>query len=223
MFTTYVVIPAYNEEQVIAGVLRDLRHAGYTHVIVVDDGSTDATFLRARETGTAIVLQHALNRGKGAAAKTGIEAAKSCGADAVVTFDGDGQHDPADIARLLRALDEGFDVVLGSRMKDPAGMPRWKILANITGNLCTWALHGLWVTDSQSGFRAYSRRALDLIDTRSDRYEYDSEVIREIRRHGLRFIEIPVAVIYTEYSMSKADRQGLKNGLKMLFRMLLSS
>jgi len=223
MPTTFIVIPAFNEEQVIAEVLRGLRGAGYPQVIVVDDGSADATSQRAREAGATVVLQHFLNRGKGAAAKTGIEAAKRLGADAVVTLDGDGQHDPADIARMLRLLGEGWDVVLGSRLKDPRGMPRWKILANIAGNVFTWALHGLWVTDSQSGFRAYSRRALELIDTRTDRYEYDSEVIREIRRHHLRFVEIPIAVIYTEYSMGKADKQGLKNGLKTLVRMLLSS
>lgn len=219
----YIVIPACNEEQVIPEVLRGLREAGFTQVIVVDDGSTDGTFLKAQNAGAAVVLQHFLNRGKGAAAKTGIEAAKRLGADTVVTMDGDGQHNPADIARMLRLLDEGWEVVLGSRLKDPRGMPRWKIIANVVGNFFTWVLYGLWVTDSQSGFRAYSRKALDLIDTRTDRYEYDSEVIREIRRHHLRFIEIPIAVIYTEYSLGKANKQSLKNGLKTLFRMLLST
>jgi glycosyltransferase involved in cell wall biosynthesis len=219
----YIVIPAYNEEQVIAEVLRGLRDAGYARVIVVDDGSTDNTGLAARSAGAAVVLQHFLNRGKGAAAKTGIEAAKRLGADTVVTMDGDGQHDPADIARMLRLLDEGWEVVLGSRLKDPRGMPRWKILANVAGNLITWALYGLWVTDSQSGFRAYSRKALDLIDTRTDRYEYDSEVIREIGRHHLKFIEIPITVIYTEYSMGKANKQGFTNGLKTIFRMMRST
>jgi len=219
----YIVIPAYNEEQVIAEVLRGLRDAGYARVIVVDDGSTDNTGLAARSAGAAVVLQHFLNRGKGAAAKTGIEAAKRLGADTVVTMDGDGQHDPADIARMLRLLDEGWEVVLGSRLKDPRGMPRWKILANVAGNLITWALYGLWVTDSQSGFRAYSRKALDLIDTRTDRYEYDSEVIREIGRHRLKFIEIPITVIYTEYSMGKANKQGFTNGLKTIFRMMRST
>jgi len=219
----YIVIPAYNEEQVISEVLRGLRDAGYANIIVVDDGSTDNTCLSARNAGATIVLQHFLNRGKGAAAKTGIEAAKRRGADTIITMDGDGQHNPADITRMLRLLDEGWEVVLGSRLKDPRGMPRWKVLANVAGNLFTWALYGLWVTDSQSGFRAYSRKAFDLIDTKTDRYEYDSEVIREIRRHHLRFIEIPIAVIYTEYSMGKANKQGLKNGLKTLFRMLLST
>jgi len=223
MSTTYIVIPAYNEGRVIAEVLRGLREAGYPQIIVVDDGSEDATSKMAREAGATVVLEHFLNRGKGAAVKTGIEAAKRLGADAVITLDGDGQHDPADIPRMLRLLDEGWDVVLGSRLKASLGMPRRKILANVAGNVFTWALHGLWVTDSQSGFRAYSRRALELIDTRTDRYEYDSEVIREIRTHHLRFVEIPIAVIYTEYSMGKANKQGLKNGLKTLARMLLSS
>jgi len=79
------------------------------------------------------------------------------------------------------------------------------------------------VTDSQSGFRAFSRRALESIETRTDRYEYDSEVIREISRHRLRFTEVPVAVHYTPYSQGKAARQSLKNGLKTLFRMFLNT
>jgi len=155
--------------------------------------------------------------------KTGIEAAKLLGADVVVTMDGDGQHDPGDIGRLVSLVDEGYDVVLGTRVMDRGTMPSWKIVANKSGNFFTWLLYGLWVTDSQSGFRAFSRRALESIETRTDRYEYDSEVIREIGRHRLKFIEIPITVIYTEYSMGKANKQGFTNGLKTIFRMMRST
>jgi hypothetical protein len=113
--------------------------------------------------------------------------------------------------------------VLGSRLQNPKGMPIWKIAANHFGNFCTWAIYGLWVTDSQSGFRAYSKKAMGLIDTKTDRYEYDSEVIREIYRNHLKFIETPIEVRYTEYSMNKVHKMNLKNGFKTLVKMIISS
>jgi hypothetical protein len=123
---------------------------------------------------------------------------------------------------MLRYTDEGCDVVLGTRLKHPRGMPLHRIAANIAANCATWLAYGLWVTDSQSGFRAYSRRAMELIDTRSDRYEYDSEVVSEIKRHDLRFTEVPIEVRYTPYSMSKRHGQGVRNGIKALFKLLTS-
>lgn len=218
---TAVIIPAFNEEKVIAEVIAEVRSAGYPNIIVVDDGSTDETFDRAEKAG-AIALKHFLNRGKGAAIKTGMEAAKTLGVWAVVTIDGDGQHNPADIAPMLSKLKEGYDVVLGTRLKNPKGMPAYKIAANHFGNACTWAIYGRYVTDSQSGFRAYSRHALELIDTKTDRYEYDSEIIREICRNKLKTIEIPIEVRYTAYSMSKAHKMNFKNGVKTLLKMMLS-
>jgi glycosyltransferase involved in cell wall biosynthesis len=207
---------------VIADVLREVRLAGYPDIIVVDDGSTDETYQQSLGTPGVIALRHFINRGKGAALKTGIEATKLLGADVVVTMDGDGQHDPKDIARMVQLIAEGYDVVLGTRAMDPAAVPLWKILANKAGNFFTWLLFGLWVSDSQSGFRAFSRAAFESIETRTDRYEYDSEVIREICRHRLKFTELTVTVHYTDYSQSKAARQTLKGGLKTLFRMFLS-
>ena len=218
-----VLVPAYNEESVIAQVLDDIRQAGYPQILVVDDGSGDATYENARRVPGAIVLRHFINRGKGAAVKTGIEAARILDADVVVTMDGDGQHDPRDIGRMVDLVAAGHDVVLGTRVMNRETMPAWKILANHAGNFFTWMLHGLWVTDSQSGFRAFSRRAIACIETKTDRYEYDSEVIREIRRHRLKYVEVPVAVRYTQYSQSKAARQTVKGGLKTLLKMFLSS
>ncbi|MFZ1735440.1 MAG: glycosyltransferase family 2 protein [Candidatus Moraniibacteriota bacterium] len=217
----WIVIPAYNEETVIASVIKEIRQAGYENILVVDDGSVDHTFDVARSTGI-VTLRHRLNRGKGAATKTGIEAAKLLNAHIIVTMDGDGQHDPGDISRLVSPiLEEQSRVVLGSRLLHPAGMPQYKILHNYIGNLITWWLFGLYVTDSQSGFRAYSRHAAELINTRYDRYEYESEVIREIHVYGLRFIEIPIAVRYTDYSMGKITKQNLANGVKTVYKMFL--
>jgi len=218
----YIVIPAFNEATVINEVIAEVQAAGHQNIIVVDDGSADDTYENASKEPGVIALKHFLNRGKGAAAKTGIEAAKMLDADIVVTIDGDGQHNPSDIAKMLELIDQGNDVVLGSRLKNPKGMPLWKIAANHFGNFCTWAIYGLWVTDSQSGFRAYSKRAITLIDTKTDRYEYDSEVIREIFRNKLKFTETPIEVRYTEYSMNKVHKMNLQNGFKTLIKMMIS-
>lgn len=218
--TVSVVIPAFNEGAVIADVIEGVRSAGYGNIIVVDDGSRDETFQRATE-ARVVALRHRLNRGKGAATKTGIEAAKRLGADIIVTLDGDGQHNPTDIGQLTAPIrDKRVHVALGTRLKDPRGMPWYKILHNHIGNAIVWYLYGLWVSDSQSGFRAYSRHAARSISTTTDRYEYDSEVIREIKRHRLKYCEIPIEVRYTEYSMGKIQKQSLSTGIKTLSRMI---
>ncbi len=220
--TTFIVMPAFNEAPAIEEAIREVADCGYRHVIVVDDGSDDDTYERARAVEGVVAVRHFLNRGKGAAVKTGIEAAKILGAEVVVTMDADGQHNPAQIAPMLELIRQGCDVVLGTRLKNPRGMPLYKIAANFAGNCVTWLLYGLWVTDSQSGFRAYSKRAIDLIDTRTDRYEYDTEVIREIKRHRLRFVEMPIEVRYTAYSRSKRHKQNMKNAVKALVKLLIS-
>ena len=223
MKNVYIVIPAYNEASVIEDVIKEVQASGYQNIVIVDDGSSDKTYENASKETNITTLRHFLNRGKGAAAKTGIEAAKTMNADVVVTMDGDGQHNPQDIQKMLELIEKGFDVVLGTRLKNPKGMPIWKIAANHFGNFCTWIIYGLWVTDSQSGFRAYSKKAINLIDTKTDRYEYDSEVIREIYRHKLKFTEIGIEVRYTKYSMSKVHKMNLQNGFKTLIKMIISS
>lgn len=216
-----IVLPAWNESAILHSVLLEIQSAGYSQIVVVDDGSKDTTFEIAYSCPNVTALRHRLNRGKGAATKTGIEAAKLLGANIIVTMDSDGQHNPADIKNLIQPIiNENVEVVLGSRLMKPEGMPRHKIIANWIGNIITWYFYGLWVTDSQSGFRAYSRKAADLINTRSDRYDYESEVIREIRFHQLPFMEIPIEVRYTRYSMGKPERQSLINGLKTFGRIL---
>jgi glycosyltransferase involved in cell wall biosynthesis len=218
--SVWIVIPAYNEETVIGSVIADIRAAGYENILVVDDGSKDATCKVAQKSGVT-ALRHRLNRGKGAATKTGIEAAKLFGAEIIITMDGDGQHNPTDIEQLIAPIQKKkVAVVLGTRLKNPEGMPWYKIAHNVIGNAIVWYLYGLWVSDSQSGFRAYSRYAANCIDTKTDRYEYDSEVIREIRKHKLKYCEIPIEVRYTEYSRGKLQKQSFLNGVKTVYRMI---
>ena len=221
MIDIAIVVPVYNEAEVIAEVIDGIWENGYQDIIVVDDGSSDNTYLHAKATEKALVIRHRINRGKGAAVKTGVMAANFLGAEIVVTMDGDGQHDPEDIAPLIRPIiEEGVDVVLGSRMLYQKGMPFMKVIANMIGNLCTWLFYGLLVSDSQSGFRAYSKFAALIIDTKADKYEYDSKVIREIKNNRLKFTEVPVKTKYTEYSMGKKNKQGFVNGLRTLVRMI---
>jgi UDP-N-acetylglucosamine---dolichyl-phosphate N-acetylglucosaminyltransferase len=215
-----VVIPVHNEAKVIGLVLAEIRSAGNYRTIVVDDGSSDDSFVQASVHG-ALALRHRINRGKGAAVKTGIMAANLLQSDIVVTMDGDGQHDPKDIKALVAPiLHNKADVVLGSRTLNRGEMPKIKKIANYFGNFFTWLFYGIWVSDSQSGFRAYSKYAALVIDTKADKYEYDSKVIREIKTNRLRFIEVPVHTRYTEYSRGKKQKQGLVNGVITLVRMI---
>ncbi len=215
-----IVIPVYNEAGAIGDVIEDVRAHGYTSIVVVDDGSDDDSFYIAAAYDV-VALRHKINRGKGAAVKTGIMAANLLDVDVVVTMDGDGQHDPADIAPLIQPiLDNTSDVVLGSRLLNKEEMPFVKVIANSFGNFFTWLLYGILVSDSQSGYRAYSRYAALIIDTKADKYEYDSKVIREIKNNRLRYTEVPVQTLYTEYSMQKKNKQGFVNGLITLYRMV---
>jgi len=222
MAKIFIVIPAYNEEKMIGKVIFGIKKEGYKNIIVVDDGSEDKTADVAKKEG-AKVLRHILNRGKGAAAKTGLEYAKFKKADIVITFDGDGQHNPKDIKKLIEKIHQGYEVVLGSRFLNKKNkMPLFNRLANFFANVLFFLVYEFWTSDSQSGFRAYSKKALNLIDTSSDRYEFDSEVIREIAHHKLKVTEVPIDVFYTPYSLSKKQKQNLINGIKTLIKIINS-
>lgn len=218
----YVLLPAYNEGPAIYSVIEEVQKAGWKHILVIDDGSTDSTYTEAQKTG-AIVLRHSINRGKGAAVKTGFEAAKKLKADIVVTIDADGQHDPADIKTLVSQIYKGYDVVLGVRNFEELHIPRYKAFANKLGNFFTWMLYGIWVNDSQSGIRAYTKKALTQIQLNNDRYEFETEIVRELALRKLKWIERPISVRYTQYAMLKANKQSLVSALKTAVRLLLFS
>ena len=226
-----VVIPAYNEERTVGDVVHKicrLRTTGYRlQVLVVDDGSKDATAKIAREEG-ATVLSHPINRGLGAALSTGITAALRLGGDAIVTLDADDQHDPAEISRMIAPIFSGkAEVVIGSRFvaRSPSvgdlatTMPLSRIGANFCGNMVTWILFGIWVSDSQSGFRAFSRAAAQKTLLRTSTMEVSSEIIKEIARNKFRFQEVPITVRYTEYSLSKG--QGFLRGIDTLWKLIV--
>ena len=217
-----IVIPVYNEAEVIGEVLAETGIIHNYTTIVVDDGSGDDSFVQA-SVHANLAIRHRINRGKGAAVKTGIMVANLLESDIVVTMDGDGQHDPSDIEPLISPiLKNEADVVLGSRTLNRSEMPVIKKTANFMGNFFTWLFYGIWVSDSQSGFRAYSKYAALIIDTKADKYEYDSKVIREIKTNRLRFAEVPVHTRYTDYSKTKKQKQGFINGVVTLFRMVWS-
>ena len=217
-----IVIPVYNEAEVIGEVLAETGIIHNYTTIVVDDGSGDDSFVQA-SVHANLAIRHRINRGKGAAVKTGIMVANLLESDIVVTMDGDGQHDPSDIEPLISPiLKNEADVVLGSRTLNRSEMPVIKKTDNFMGNFFTWLFYGIWVSDSQSGFRAYSKYAALIIDTKADKYEYDSKVIREIKTNRLRFAEVPVHTRYTDYSKNKKQKQGFINGIVTLFRMVWS-
>lgn len=223
---TYIVLPAYNEGKVIKKTIKDIQKKGYKDIIIVDDGSTDNTYSEAKSTG-AIVLSHPINRGKGAATQTGIDSAKLLNADIIVTMDSDGQHEAKDIKNLIEPIEKGIaDVTIGSRfLKKSMDIPKSRIVMNKIGNYITYIFFGLLVTDSQSGFRAYSNKAANSVYSYMDRYEFESEMLGHIKRAKLKVKEVPIKVIYTEYSLNKykghkVSGQGLLNGIKMVIRLI---
>lgn len=219
-----IVIPAYNEEATVAQVVRDAVRVADA-VVVVDDGSRDATSAQASEAG-AIVVRHAVNRGLGGALGTGIAAAVKLGASAIVTMDADGQHRAVDAARVFERIGKGdVDFVIGSRMlagaEAGAGkMPVHRVLFNAVGNVLTYLLFGVWVTDSQSGLRGLSRRAAETIDLRTNGMEVSSEFIKELREKRWQLAEISIPAIYTDYSLSKGQSfaVGIKTAAKLIIR-----
>ena len=215
----FAIIPAYNEATTLAEVIKHTKPF-VDEIIVVNDGSTDRTLEIAQEAGV-VVISHQINRGLGASIGTGFAAAIKMKADAVVTLDADGQHDPAEIQKFVEALNAGADVVIGSRMLTGfVGMPWYRRLAQLLGNLTTFVLFGAWVTDSQSGYRAFTREALEKIQIRTNRMEVSSELIAEAKRHRLKLVEVPIKAIYTDYSLSKGQSffVGLKTLCKLVFR-----
>jgi glycosyltransferase involved in cell wall biosynthesis len=216
---TFIVIPVYNEQEVIQDVISDLFKHNYKNIIVVDDGSTDNVISKLK-TLPIYYAQHIINRGKGSALRTGMKIARHLNADCVVTMDGDGQHAIEDIQRLIEKINQGYDIALGVRSFNSKEMPFIKVAANHIANIIVWLLFGVKVKDSQSGFKAYSEKALLLIQTNFDSYEHESEILSKIRLHKLTYAEVPIKTIYTAYSQTKARRQNITNGFRMIYKMI---
>ena len=188
-------MPAHNEDERIAKVvLGAKKHVD--KVVVVDDGSTDATVEIAEALG-ALVVRHDENRGYGAALGTCFETARELDADIMVILDSDGQHDPAYIPEFIETLrTKGADIVIGSRFLTRNEIrPKWRIAGMKVLNLFT-RLHGVETTDSQSGYRAYSRRAIEKIRITNPDMGAGSEILIQAKNHNLKIVEIPITVRY---------------------------
>ncbi len=212
----FIVIPAKDEATRIGGVLEELQEHGYREVVVVDDASTDQTGAVASSRG-AHVIRHRINLGAGAATQTGISYALDHGADIIVTIDADHQHSPADVPRIIRHLKEcGADFVLGSRFLQPGNhIPPTRVVYNKIANWINFALTGLHVTDSQTGFKAFTTKYARNLRITHKGFEFCIEMLDHARKTKVKLAEFPVRVFYTKETMSKG--QNLLTGIKMLY------
>jgi len=210
----WVVIAAYNEAKVIARVVGEVARRDY-HVVVVDDGSSDETAERAAAANA--VVRHPINLGQGAALQTGIDYALQQAAEFVVTFDADGQHRAADIERLVAALREArADFALGSRfLGSTMALPATRRLVLRAATVFTQLTTGLRLTDTHNGLRAMTRRGASRIRLRQNRMAHASEILAQIAASGLPYVEVPVRIEYTAYSLAKGQRLG--DALAILF------
>ncbi|WEU39779.1 MAG: glycosyltransferase family 2 protein [Candidatus Odinarchaeum yellowstonii] len=192
------VIPAYNEAPYIRRVIEETGEY-VDKVIVVDDGSVDETARIVKETN-AILIRHRRNMGKGEALKTGFKAALKYGADIVVTLDGDYQHKPDEIKRLLSYLKKtGADIVVGSRFltkENIQSMPAQRILSNMITSAILRFFFRVPVTDSQSGFRAFKASVLKVLETKDRRFAAETEILIDARQKGFIIREAPISIKY---------------------------
>jgi glycosyltransferase involved in cell wall biosynthesis len=217
----FVVIASYNEGDVLRRSVRELVPHGFS-VVVVDDGSVvPASQLLSDQ--PIHYLRHTCNLGQGAALQTGTEYALLHGAEIIVHFDADGQHNPELIRKLIEPIRTGTcDVVLGSRFIDPGDrkqVPVKKQLLLKAGVIVSWLFTGLWLTDTHNGFRALSRAAAQQIKLTENGFAHATEILELLRRSGLRYTEVPAAIRYTDYSVSKG--QSAFNSIDIVFDLVL--
>ncbi len=205
-----IILPAYNEGSIIKSVIRSLddrlKSASFSYkIVVVDDGSRDTTATEAN-TRNAHVIKHIMNVGSGGATATGLSYAQQNGFDIAATLDADGQHAPEDVIKGIGLMkDKEADLLIGSRLIDSHGMSKVKVLGNRGLSLITFLTFGVNVTDSQSGLRIFSKRALDRLKWKTSGYEFCSEMLWRARQRGLIIKEYPIRAVYTDYSISKGQ------------------
>lgn len=208
-------IPAYNEERHIEEIVtKTLQYVD--EVIVVDDGSTDRTGERAERAG-AIVIKHDINMGKGVGINTAFKTAREINPVAMVLLDADGQHNPEEIPRLLDpVLNKRADMVVGSRFLANNHIPKYRMLGQTVLNITTNLGSGIKLTDTQSGFRAFSRKAIERMALKETGFAVESEMQFMSGRYGLKVTEVPIETNYDE----KVKRSPVVHGFGVLFRVL---
>jgi len=213
-----VILPAYNEEVSIGSIVLITRFYA-DNVIVVDDGSSDRTAEIARKAGAEVII-HEVNQGKGEALKTGFEAASDLGADIIVTMDSDGQHNPADIPRLIAPIIEGSaDMVNGSRYINGlrTNTPIYRRVGQTILDRFTNLNSGLKITDSQSGFRAFAASTKDVFRFNTPGMAIESEMLADAGKSGLRIKEVEIGV---RYDVNCSTINPIKHGFEVLIIVL---
>jgi len=209
-----VALPAHNEGKYIAGIVSKVVR--YTNtVLVLDDGSSDATAWEAMGAGAQVEYHHR-NKGYGATIQSILGYARSEKPDVLVIMDADNQHSPDDIPALVKAILDGYDLAIGCRAgKD---VPFYRRVGGTMLSVLTYLLSGVWVKDSQCGFRAYSRDAVDMIRLKENGMAVSSEIVALAAWGELRITEVPISVKYTDDS---STHNPWKQGFYTLWRILV--
>jgi len=209
-----VALPAFNEEKYIASIVG--KATGYADMVVVlDDGSTDSTAWRSVDAG-ARLIQHKINKGYGVAIQDILSSMLGSNFDVLVIMDADNQHDPADIPKLVKAIENGYDLAIGCRASKD--VPGYRRVGGTILSVFTWMLSGFWVRDSQCGFRAYSSRAVELIRPKENGMAVSSEIVALASWNRLKITEVPISVRYTEDS---STHNPVKQGFYTLWRLVV--
>lgn len=211
-------MPAFNEGHVIADVIQGCKKY-VDRVIVVDDCSTDNTGEIAKFLG-ADVVRHDVNKGYGAALKSCFRVAREIDADSMVIIDSDGQHDPSEIPKLLEPLKDGFDLVIGSRFVYGNGknVPTYRKIGMKILDIATKLAGGINVTDSQSGFRAYGKKAIEDIRFNGEDMSAGSEILVQAKDHNLKYTEVE---IHCRYDLEDCSSQNpFVHGSRVLLQIL---
>ena len=209
------VMPVYNEEKTVGGVIRQVKKYA-DEVVAVDDGSRDDSYAAAERAG-AVVLKHVINMGLGFTLRTGCEKAVRMGADIIITIDSDGQHDPKEIPKLVSELKKNrLDIVIGYRPPSKS-MPFTKKFGNWLIYNSSKVFFGVDIKDTQSGFRVFTKRAYQKIKWNSSRYAVASEIVMNIGKNKLKYKEVRIKTIYGNKFKGTTVIDGLKIFLSMLW------
>jgi len=219
-------VRSYNEWDYILKVIEEIK-SRFPNILVVDDGSTDWTYEKLSKRKDIIYLRHLINRWPGAALETGFEFVRrnyqKLGIKYVVTFDADGQHDINDIEKFIEAMEKNSpDVIIGSRFLESTyeNMPFSRKLILLLWKIFTFFISNISVSDPHNGYRMFTIDAIKKLKLQMDWFEYASELIDLIARYKLKIVEVPVNIRYTQYSLSKGQKNS--NAIKIAFKMIWS-
>jgi polyprenyl-phospho-N-acetylgalactosaminyl synthase len=203
----FIVVPVYNENPtVVRKTVTDLLQAAF-NVVLVDDASQN----RIKEQLCDLpihFLQHAINLGQGAALQTGTEYALTKNASVIAHFDADGQHHTKSLMSLIKSLNLNIDIVLGSRFlaSTPNHMPVLKKSLLRIATIVNFLFTGVLLTDAHNGMRAMNRKAASVIKLKENRFAHATELLSEIKKNKLRYLEVPVEISYSNYSLGKGQK-----------------